>query len=177
MTNRARPPLGSSSSHDLPLSTPLQPLIVESILFMQAAQPMLGMSSSTVARTFASLAVVFARLAISHLLALLFQICKSSGIRAKRKDIAVLLHHFPRPVVGPGNVLTEECTRKERKIGRTGPKTLLNPAHPTPAIAFMSNCRAQQEEDKRGRSSRRINRDNDDDMSTVPVAVDVDMSL
>jgi hypothetical protein len=156
----------------------LQPVIVESILFMQAAQPMLGMSSSTVARTFVSLAAVFARLAISRLLALLFQICKSSGIRAKKKDIAVLLHHFPSPVIlGPGNVMNVEYTRKERKIGRTGPKTSLNPAHPTPAIAFMSNCRAQQEEDKRGKSSRRINRDNDEDTSTVPVAVDVDTSL
>mmetsp|Transcript_2148 Transcript_2148/g.3629 ORF Transcript_2148/g.3629 Transcript_2148/m.3629 type:complete len:120 (-) Transcript_2148:243-602(-) len=57
--------------------------------------------------------------------------------------------------------------RTERKIGRTGPNMVLNPAHPTPAIAFMSNCKAQQELDKRGKSTRRIDRDNDENLTAA----------
>ena len=143
-SNRAHPPFLSFSSQDLASTIWLgaQFLRLESILLIQATQPIVGMSTRIEARNLdapASPEVLFSILASSlktllchRRLANSFQICTPSGIRAKanrHRDcfIDALVRIF-------------KPTNMAKKSGLTGPKMVLKPAHPpAPTMALIKS--------------------------------------
>jgi len=70
----------------------------------------------------------------------------SSGRNAKNKENVV------QPRDRCGNKFQVDNIRSGSSMGRTGPNTVLKPAHPKPDNALISNCTAQHEELNSGRA-------------------------
>mmetsp|Transcript_23076 Transcript_23076/g.36224 ORF Transcript_23076/g.36224 Transcript_23076/m.36224 type:complete len:136 (-) Transcript_23076:128-535(-) len=134
------PPFAEPSfSHDVSpriLAADLDWRMDVSILLTHATQPMDGISS----RSFASMgngdaidvgSTVFF---FCHCCdRVVFQISTSSGRNAKNSDTNV----HPRGLCGSN--FQVEMSNSGSKIGRIGPKKVLNPAHPHPERALMTN--------------------------------------